>query len=137
MTNKDKVDMSGKNNPYFAAEKFPFAFRFKVFSEVYNDLEWLIKDAEINYFKKELKVNVYESADAKTFDWIEKAIREGTKDRWTLMALNGSGLKLYTQIFEGVKITDHSVKYDYDLGSKIVTNTLIFSFENYKRTDKN
>lgn len=132
----DKVDMSGKDNPYLNAEKLPFAFRFKVYSELFKDLEWLIKDAEINFFKKELKVNVYEVVEAKTFDWIEKIIREGLKDRWTLTTLNGVGYKLYTQFFDGVKITDHSVQYDYSGGSKIVTHTLKFSFENYKRIDQ-
>jgi hypothetical protein len=133
----DKVDMSGKDNPYLAADKLPFAFRFKVYSELFKDLEWLIKDTEINYIKKELKVNVYEVVDAKTFDWIEKIIREGSKDRWTLVALSAAGTKLYTQIFEGVTVTDHSVKYDYSTGSKIVTHALTFNFSNYKRTDKN
>lgn len=132
---EDKIDMSGKDNPYLVAEKLPFSFRFKVYSEVFKDLEWLIKDTEINFFKKELKVNVYEVVDAKTFDWVEKIIREQLKDRWTLTTLSAQGFKLYTQLFEGVQVTDHSVKYDYSGGSKIVTHALTFSFENYKRID--
>jgi hypothetical protein len=131
------IDMSGQDNPYLSAQKLPFSFRFKVYSEIFKDLEWLIKDAEINFIKKELKVNVYEVVDAKTFDWIEKIIREGLDDRWTLLALSAAGTKLYTQIFEGVNVTDHSVKYDYSAATKIVTHSLAFSFKNYKRIDKN
>jgi len=131
----NKIDMSGKNNPYLNAEKLPFSFRFKVYSEVYKELEWLIKDVEINFFKKTVKANVYEIVDAKTFDWIEQIIRESTKDNWTLTTLDAGGRKLYTQKLNNVKITDHAVHYDYSEGGKVVTHTLMFDFESYKKID--
>jgi hypothetical protein len=49
------VDMSGKDNPFLKIPvDMPMSHRYKVYSESNKNLEWLIKEAEINYFKKEI-----------------------------------------------------------------------------------
>jgi hypothetical protein len=127
------VDMSGKDNPFLKIPvDMPMSHRYKVYSESNKNLEWLIKEAEINYFKKEIVSKIYETANSDTHNWIEKNICQ-LNDKWTLVALNSMGAKLYTHIFEGLQIKDHSVRYDYAGSSEVVVHTVTFGFENFKK----
>lgn len=125
--------MSGKDNPFLKIPvDMPMSHRYKVYSESNKNLEWLIKEAEINYFKKEIVSKIYETANSDTHNWIEKNICQ-LNDKWTLVALNSMGAKLYTHIFEGLQIKDHSVRYDYAGSSEVVVHTVTFGFENFKK----
>lgn len=126
--------MSGKDNPFLKIPvDMPMSHRYKVYSESNKNLEWLIKEAEINYFKKEIVSKIYETANSDTHNWIEKNICQ-LNDKWTLVALNSMGAKLYTHIFEGLQIKDHSVRYDYAGSSEVVVHTVTFGFENFKKS---
>lgn len=138
--------MSGKDNPFLKIPvDMPMSHRYKVYSESNKNLEWLIKEVEINYFKKEIVSKIYETANSDTHNWIEKNICQlddrriyasrNEKDKWTLVALNSMGAKLYTHIFEGLQIKDHSVRYDYAGSSEVVVHTVTFGFESFKKID--
>lgn len=85
-----KIDMSGKDNPFLKLPiEMPMTHRYKVYSEQNKNLEWLIKEVEVNYFKKRIVAKVYETANSDTHDWIEKSIGSQVEDKWTLLALSG------------------------------------------------
>ena len=127
--------MSGKDNPFLKIPvDMPMSHRYKIYSESNKNLEWLIKEAEINYFKKEIASKIYETANSDTHNWIEKSLYQ-LNDKWTLVALSCMGAKLYTHVFEGLQIKDHSVRYDYAGKSEIVVHTVTFGFENFKKID--
>lgn len=45
--------MSGKDNPFLKIPvDMPMSHRYKIYSKSNKNLEWLIKEAEINYLKK-------------------------------------------------------------------------------------
>ena len=132
----EKIDMSGKDNPFLKLPlEMPMTHRYKVYSEQNKNLEWLVKKVEVNYFKKRIVAKVYETANSDTHNWIEKSIGSQAEDKWTLVALSGLGEKLYTHIFDGLKIEDHSVRYDYVGQSEVVAHTVTFGFENFKKVN--
>lgn len=114
---------------------FPRTFRFLLISKKYPDFQNLVRRVEIDSFINSITAYVLElTANGKTYphDWLDQIHCGNYVDDMTLVALDGCGQTLYTLEFEGVKVYDAHVEFNYD-DSDVVTHRIGMEFAKMTR----
>jgi|TARA_Y100000034_G_scaffold121012_1_gene164708 hypothetical protein len=97
--------------------------------------EMFVKNVDVDFIKKTLKVELYEVCDEGTFpchEWVERFEDEQPDEDFFLTTFDGCGVKLFEYVFYNPRLEDRAESFDY-VDSDAATITTVFSFAEVKR----
>ncbi len=114
---------------------WPCVFRFKLFSKQEELVNAFTQTVEFNLKQNTIELTIAEGGDdERIYDWIKYMVLDNGIDELALTTYDGCGQPLYSIQFQGVKATNHKLRFDYSV-SDITKHQLNLSFKSAKRTN--
>ncbi len=110
----------------------PRAFRFTVEDETNRDFKTLIKDVNIDWIAKHIKLSIYETISF-TADDILRQFSSSKCGKWlTIVMHDGCGYKIMAYRFKDVAVHTYSTPLDYT-SSEALTHKAVLTYRSVER----
>ena len=110
----------------------PRAFRFTVETDLDTKFQHFVKDLEIDWVAKNIRMSLYETIDFDSYEVIEAYTSQKCKLPLTVMLYDGCGNKIMAYRFNDVACHTYSTPLDY-ASSDVLTAKVVFSYKSVER----
>lgn len=134
-----EIDWSARKSMGMAGHPFadpkaviPMSFRFTVETDRSTKFQHFVKDVDINWMAKTIKMSLYETTDFDTYEVVDYYTSHKCNHPLTVMIYDGMGNKIMGYLFRDVAVHTYSTPLDY-ASSEILTAKVLFSYKSVER----
>jgi len=125
--------MGMKDHPFSnPSAVIPRAFRFTVETDLDTKFQHYVKDLEIDWTAKNIRMSLYETIDFDSYEVIDAYTSQKCKLPLTVMLYDGCGNKIMAYRFNDVACHTYSTPLDY-ASSDVLTAKVVFSYKSVER----
>lgn len=132
--NDKSKNMGVSNHPGLADSAIiPRAFRWTLTNEEHNQIHWWMQSVLTDYINKNITIEVFDDAKDNVFNWLQALVdQEVGATHLKLTHFDGTGNAITVINFNGLKIKNHTVAYNYN-SSDVLTHKLVISYNKISR----
>jgi hypothetical protein len=140
--------MFNKNKPTIGSKKMgvsdhpglleptiiPRKFRWILTNEEHPQIQWWMQKVLTDYINKYISIEIFDDAKDNVFNWLQALVdQEVGATNLKLTHLDDTGSIITIINFNGLKIKEHTVAYDYN-SNDVLTHKIIISYNRISRT---